>query len=57
MEEATIPVAMHRNIRGIEVEDQLFGWLVMEGNELLEQSFVDINAKLTVNAVLQSTLC
>jgi hypothetical protein len=37
VEEATFLAAMDRIIRGIEVEDQLIGWLSKGGNELLEQ--------------------
>jgi hypothetical protein len=54
-EEATFLSAMHRIVRGIEVENQRIGWLVTGGNELLEQQFVDVDGDLTINAILQTT--
>lgn len=48
-------MTMHRIIRGIEVEDQLIGWLIIRGNELLEQQLVVIDGDPAINPVVQTT--
>lgn len=52
VEEAAFLATMHRIIRGIKVKNQLIGWLVMGGNELLQQQLVDIDGNLAINPVL-----
>ena len=54
VEEASFLVTVQRGIRGIEVQYQSAGWLVMGFYKLAEQDLMNGNGTLAVSAVLQA---
>ena len=46
-------VPVHRVVSGVEVQDQLLGWVRERGNELLEQFLVNRNRPLMLRALLE----
>ncbi len=55
VEESAFLLAVNGIVRGVEVENDLFGRRIVRGEELLDEDGVESNQRLAADAILQPT--
>ena len=55
VKEPLLLFAVNSVVRGVEVEDQVFGRLLMGSDELIDQHLGDLHQCLAIHAVLEAT--